>query len=65
MKKYKTKNCSLNESYALINNELYGHQYWLKIIYKRKSDQTSKNYNESSEKSSFELDSHRLRKVVI
>ena len=40
------------------------HQYWLKIIYKRKSDQTSKDYNERSQKSSFELTSHRLRKVI-
>ena len=30
--------------------------------YIKKSDQTSKNYNESSEKSSFEIASHRLRK---
>ena len=64
LKKYKTKNCSLNDSYGLIHNESYGHQYWLKIIYKRKSDQPSKNSNESSQKSSFELASHRLSKVM-
>ena len=40
------------------------HKYWLKIIDKRKSDQTSKNYNERSQKSSFELTCHRLRKVM-
>ena len=35
------------------------HPYWLKIIYERKSNQTSKNYNERSEKSSFELSSSK------
>ena len=38
LKKYRTKNWSLNQSYGLINNQSYGHQYWLKIIYRRKSD---------------------------